>query len=106
MERRIEDTCGDRGCMAVHSSWDTGFWSSLPGIWNVEFVEHAIPYERELLPILYQQASDRRLPVDFVCFGTLIVPLKALQNFQALRRLNSSTFLKASRFSKALLQFR
>ena len=51
-----------------------------------EFVEQAIPYEREhALPILYRgEPLMTTYRVDFICFGSLIVELKALQKLSGI----------------------
>jgi GxxExxY protein len=61
-----------------------------------EFVEQAIPYEREhALPIVY-----RSRPL-IVCFGNLIVELKALQKLSGIEEAQVINYLKASGLTKA-----
>ena len=70
-----------------------------------EFVELAIPYEREhALPILYRSRPlITTYRMDFVCFGSLIVELRALQKLSGIEEGQVINYLKASRLNKALL---
>ena len=66
----------------VHRRWGAGF---LEGVYQealaIEFHHQGVPFEREVaIPIKYrdiQLASTFR--ADFVCFGSIIVELKALR---------------------------
>src|SRR5882724_4530727 len=73
--------------MAVHSELGHGFLEPVyQEALEREFVEQAIPYEREhAFPILYRSMPFiTTYRVGFVCFGNLIVELKALQNLSGI----------------------
>ena len=71
----------------------------------VELERRSIPFEREVsLPVFY---AGQRLKVgyrvDFLCFGELLVELKALRGLSSNEEGQVLNYLKASRLSRALL---
>ncbi len=92
--------------MAVHSELGHGFLEPVyQEAMAVELERRAIPFEREVpLPVYY---AGQRLKVgyrvDFLCFGELLVELKALRGISSVEEGQVLNYLKASRLSRALL---
>lgn len=92
--------------MAVHGELGQGFLEPVyQEALEREFVLRDIPYERERsLPVLYRDKPlTTNYRVDFVCYGDLIVELKALQKLSGIEEAQVINCLKASRLTKALL---
>lgn len=68
--------------MKVHSELGNGFLESVyQEALSLEFKDAKIPFEKEKeLTIFYRgQRLERKFFADFVCFGTIIVELKAVK---------------------------
>jgi len=90
----------------VHKTLGGGFLEVAYGdALAVEFAARAIPFDREReLPILYK---GRRLPTvyraDFLCYGGVIVEIKALVRLSAIEEAQIINYLKASDLEVGLL---
>ena len=71
----------------------------------VEFVERGIGFEREAeLPVLYKGRSLACCyRADFLCFGCVVVELKALSELTPREHSQVINYLKATRLSRGLL---
>lgn len=70
-----------KACMNVHNELGCGFLEPVyQEALGKEFILQNIPYEREkLLPIIYKGIKlEKEYFSDFVCFGKIIVELKAV----------------------------
>jgi GxxExxY protein len=70
-----------------------------------EFTLRGVPFRREVeLPIVYRgEKLNATYRVDFVCFATIIVELKALQKLSGVEEAQIINYLKASRHEVGLL---
>jgi GxxExxY protein len=107
MEKRDEQTYAIIGAaIRVHAELDCGFLESVyQQALEVEFQESGIDYEREKeFPIYYRGKRLKSFyKVDFVCFGEVIVELKALAKLSSIEEAQVINYLKASRLHKGLL---
>ncbi|OQA30580.1 MAG: hypothetical protein BWY57_02765 [Betaproteobacteria bacterium ADurb.Bin341] len=92
--------------MAVHVELGCGFLEAVyQEALEREFQARRIPYVREKdLPVYYR---GERLSIfykaDFICFGSVIVELKALTKLSGTEEAQVLNYLKASELHKALL---
>lgn len=92
--------------MAVHGELGHGFLEPVyQEALELEFRLRSIPYEREKrLPIFYRgQIMDVYYQADFVCFDSVVVELKALQQITGHEEAQILNYLKAARLHRGLL---
>ena len=92
--------------MTVHNELGHGFLESVyQEALEREFQIQGIPYKREkMLPVYYRgEKLASYYKADFICFGTLIVEIKALHQLSGIEEAQVINYLKASGMSRSLL---
>ena len=72
---------------------------------ELELLERGVPFKREVqYPIVYKgKRTGIAFRVDLVCFGEVIVELKAMKAFTGAERAQVINYLRASGLKRALL---
>ena len=67
---------------------------------EMEFLKRKIPYEREKdIDLFYEGALMRvKFRPDFICYGKIIVELKAVQQLDDMNRVQVYNYLKATQY--------
>lgn len=92
--------------MKVHSELKSGFLEQVyQDALEIEFKKRKIPYEREKKLSIYYAGEklNSYYQADFVCFGKIIVELKALKKLSGTEESQVLNYLKASKLDKGLL---
>ena len=92
--------------MEVHRRLGAGFLEAVyQEALSIELQEGGIPFEREVdIPIIYrgvQLACTYR--ADFVCYGDIIVELKAIKQITEVERAQTINYLKATGKKRGML---
>ena len=93
-------------CMAVHNELGLGFLEAVyQEALEEEFKLRNIPYVRERqLEIIYKgKALEKRYIADFICYGEVILELKALSGLESAHQAQLINYLKATDLKLGLL---
>lgn len=72
---------------------------------ELEFIKRGIPYEKEKTLKIYYEGQELRQTyrADFVCYGNIIVEVKAVANLDKAHRSQIFNYLKATGYRLGLL---
>jgi len=93
-------------CMAVHKELGHGFLEAVyQEALAIELAERGIPYVKEQpLPIFFRgQRLKTKYRADFVCFGSIILEVKALSKLDSGHDAQVINYLKATKLERSLL---
>lgn len=92
--------------MEVHRELGSGFLEAVyQGALAREFERRGIPFEREVhLPVIYKgRPLTTRYCADFICYGSVVVELKALSQLSRAEAAQIINYLKATGMGLGLL---
>ncbi len=90
----------------VHAALSYGFYERIyQDALEVEFRESGIPYERESPIAVFYRSAQLGAPyyVDFLCYGDVLVELKALKRLSKVEEAQVLHYLRATGKTRALL---
>ena len=104
---RDEKTYKIIGCaMEVHKELGCGFLEAVyEEALAIEFKMQGLPYEQQkLIEIMYKKKPmEKKYQPDFVCFGEIIVEIKALTGLSGNEEAQVINYLKATQLTIGLL---
>lgn len=86
-------------CMDIHKELGCGFLEAVyQEVLEIELIESQIDFEREVeLGIVYKgKQLDKKYYADFLCFGEVIVELKAVKTLDDIHAAQILNYLKAT----------
>ena len=92
--------------MYVYNVMGHGFLEAVyQEVLELEFIKRGIPYEKEKELKIYYEGKElhQTYRADFVCYGCIIVELKAVVNLDNTHRGQIYNYLKATGFKLGLL---
>ncbi len=92
--------------MEVHGQLGCGYLEPVyQKAFAIELAARSIPHRREVeLPVVYKgQALDTTYRMDFICYGSVVVEVKALPNLTSIEEAQLINYLKASGHEVGLL---
>ena len=95
-----------KACMEVHNELGNGFLEAVyQEALEQELKLQGIPYEREkLLPVMYKgKQLDKEYYADFICYGNIIIELKAVTNLVKAHKAQILNYMKALKSEVGLL---
>ena len=92
--------------MEVHRNLGHGFLETVyQEAIAIEFILRQLPHQREvILPVIYKsQPLNVGYRADFICYGNLVVELKALAKITPVEDAQLINYLKATSYQRGLL---
>jgi GxxExxY protein len=93
-------------CMKVHRALGPGFLEAVyEEVVEKEFIIQNIPYKRQVKLDLYYEGVQlkKHYRADFVCFGSIIVELKAVSQISSVFYAQLQNYLKCTNMELGLL---
>jgi GxxExxY protein len=107
VSKRDEQTHAILGVlMEVHRQLGSGFLESVyQEASALEFRQHGVPFEREVPLIVRYKGTPLEcyFRADFICFGEVLVELKAIDRLTNIEQAQVINYLKATGLKRALL---
>jgi len=105
-EKDVESYAVIGAAMAVHTPLGCGFLEAVyQEAMELELAARAVPFQREVpVPIFYRGTKlHTAYRVDYLCYGKLIVELKAIEKLTGVHQSQLLNYLRATGLGKGLL---